>query len=248
LSLTSDSPTLIGTETTFTITLAAGSGVSYTLAYGYAGDTLTGTLVAGVPTVVTYTYPVTGTFDAVVTATNAVSQLEDTTEVEVQEELADLVITDMWLEPTSLAAGEPISVHVTVHNQGWTDTVQWDNSTEHWFWVEIYAKGSDFVPAGPPTSVFDHAGGYADGGMDYLDSTALNQGEEIELIYQIVLTPTDVYTLYAQADVGWENDPLYQSFGQIRETNEENNIYTYGPADVGPAERFIYLPLVLKRE
>jgi uncharacterized repeat protein (TIGR01451 family) len=248
LSLVSDSPTLVGTDTTFTITLAAGSGVSYTLAYGDGEPAGTGTLIPGVPLVLTHTYATTGTYTAVVTATNAVSQLEDTTVVEVQEELADLVITDMWLEPTSLTAGEPISVHVTVHNQGWAETVQWDNPAEHGFWVEIYAKGSDFVPAGPPVDVYDHAGGYDEGGLDYLGWTALDRGQQVELIYQIVLTPTDVYTLYAQADVGWENDPVYQSFGQIRETNEENNIYTYGPAEIGPAERYIFLPLVLRQE
>ncbi|MBN1661871.1 MAG: PKD domain-containing protein [Anaerolineae bacterium] len=75
LVATNDSPTAFGEPTTFTATVAAGSHVTFTWAFG-DGE-------LAIRALVTHTYPATGTFTAVVTALNSVSTLTATTPVTV---------------------------------------------------------------------------------------------------------------------------------------------------------------------
>jgi hypothetical protein len=75
LHATSDSPTALGTPTTLTATVEAGSNIFYVWAFG-DGNTGTGE-------VITYTYPATGTYTAIVTASNSVSTVVDVTTVTV---------------------------------------------------------------------------------------------------------------------------------------------------------------------
>jgi uncharacterized repeat protein (TIGR01451 family) len=74
-----DSPTVLGQATTLTATITAGSNVVYTWAFG-DGDLGSGAVVA-------HTYPATGTYTAVVTASNSVSVLTATTPVTIIEVL-----------------------------------------------------------------------------------------------------------------------------------------------------------------
>jgi len=87
----SDSPTVLGQATMLTATVAAGSNVAYTWAFGDGSPLLTtggspllptgGTTGSGA--VVTHTYPTIGIYTAVVTASNSVSVLTTTTSVTV---------------------------------------------------------------------------------------------------------------------------------------------------------------------
>jgi len=75
LSAVNDSPTPLGSATTLTATITAGSNVAYTCAFG-DGDTDSGAVVA-------HTYPAVGVYTATVTATNSVSVVTATTAVDV---------------------------------------------------------------------------------------------------------------------------------------------------------------------
>jgi hypothetical protein len=75
LEVLSDSPTVLGNPTTLTATVAAGSNVTYTWAFG-DGE-------VGSGAVVTHTYPGVGVYTAVVTASNSVGLLTATTTVEI---------------------------------------------------------------------------------------------------------------------------------------------------------------------
>jgi len=76
LSVASDSPTALGSVTTLTATIAAGSNVTYTWALG-DGE-------SGSGAVVSHTYPAVDTYTAVVTASNSVSVVTATTTVIVR--------------------------------------------------------------------------------------------------------------------------------------------------------------------
>ena len=75
LAASNDSPTWLGEPTTFTATVTAGSNVTYTWAFG-DGD-------LGNGAVVTHTYPATGIYTAVVTASNDYNAITATTTVSV---------------------------------------------------------------------------------------------------------------------------------------------------------------------
>jgi uncharacterized repeat protein (TIGR01451 family) len=77
LIATNDSPTPLGSATTLTATVTAGSNVIYTWAFG-DGDTGSGA-------VVTHTYAAVRDYTAVVTASNSISMLTATTIVTVNE-------------------------------------------------------------------------------------------------------------------------------------------------------------------
>jgi PKD repeat protein len=75
LSAENNSPTLLGSPTTLTVTLTSGSNVSYSWNFG------DGTY--GIGSVVTHTYSESGVYTAVVTATNSVNSLVATTIVTI---------------------------------------------------------------------------------------------------------------------------------------------------------------------
>ncbi len=77
LSVTSSGPTVLGHATTFTATLAAGRGETYAWFFGNGASLITGRKI------LTYTYPTTGTYHAVVTATNILGSLSAATTVTV---------------------------------------------------------------------------------------------------------------------------------------------------------------------
>jgi PKD repeat protein len=75
LRATNDSPTLLGNLTTLTVTVTAGSNVTFTWAFG------DGTMGSG--EVVTCTYPAEGIYTAVVTAANSGSEVTATTVITI---------------------------------------------------------------------------------------------------------------------------------------------------------------------
>ncbi len=102
LGAINNSPTVLGEATTLSATVASGSNVAYTWAFG------DGTLGDGA--VVTHIYPLVGMYTAVVTASNSVSMLTATTSVTVDEAIAGLsAVND---SPTPL--GSPTALTVTI--------------------------------------------------------------------------------------------------------------------------------------
>ncbi len=79
LAVTNDGPTQLGGTTSLTSTIGGGSGVSYTWNFGDGSPQAPG------GPVVAYPYSATGTFTAVVTASNTANQVTATTVVEVYE-------------------------------------------------------------------------------------------------------------------------------------------------------------------
>jgi len=95
-----DSPTPLGSSTTLTATITAGSNVSFTWAFG-DGE-------GGDGGVLTHTYRAVGTYSALVTAGNSVSTLMATTTVTIDEPIAGLEAFNdsptMLGSPTTLTA------------------------------------------------------------------------------------------------------------------------------------------------
>jgi PKD repeat protein len=77
LAAINDSPTLLGQATTLTATVTAGSDVAYSWAFG------DGTSSTGEGAVVQFTYPASGDYVAIVTASNSVGLVTTTTTVSV---------------------------------------------------------------------------------------------------------------------------------------------------------------------
>jgi uncharacterized repeat protein (TIGR01451 family) len=105
-----DSPTMLGNLTTLTATITAGSNVTYTWALG------DGTFGSGAA--VSHTYPTVGTYTAVVTATNSVSELTTTTAVTITDvPIAGLQATNdsptLLDHPTALTATITAGSNVT---------------------------------------------------------------------------------------------------------------------------------------
>ncbi|MCP4540736.1 MAG: PKD domain-containing protein [Chloroflexi bacterium] len=97
-----DGPTSLGAATHLTVTTSAGSRISYTWALG------NGTTDSG--TTITYTYPTTGTYTAVVTAANSVSTITATATITVDKAIARLVAFND--SPTGF--GTPTTLTATV--------------------------------------------------------------------------------------------------------------------------------------
>lgn len=75
LTIANNSPTILGQATTLSATVTGGNGISYLWAFG-DGSTGSGK-------VITHTYPATGTYTALVTASNAVNTITATTRVTI---------------------------------------------------------------------------------------------------------------------------------------------------------------------
>ncbi len=163
----------------------------------------------------------------------------------------DLAITAFTISPKDPVAGEPLTLDVTVINQGIDDT---GVITEAYFLVEVYAKPAEFVPAGPPARPLDHAGGICAGPPEevcdyrpeYLSDFVAGLAPQAEIALTFVITPTEesIYTYYVQADITYDNDtwPWGLPWGLQKEGNELNNIRQWFPA--GPSK--VYLPLVTR--
>jgi len=105
LTLQSDSPTPLGRPTTFTATVAAGSHLSYTWAFGDGSPPL-----VGPSPLVIHIYPAVGDYSATVTARNSVSMVTATAAVQVEEAVAGLTLQSD--SPTPL--GRPTTFTATV--------------------------------------------------------------------------------------------------------------------------------------
>jgi uncharacterized repeat protein (TIGR01451 family) len=110
LAAANDSPTTLGSATTLTATVTAGTHITYTWAFGDG-------LVGSGP-VVTHTYPADGMYTAIVTASNSVSQLTATTSVTITDvPVAGLkAVNDgptMLGSATTLTATVTAGTHVT---------------------------------------------------------------------------------------------------------------------------------------
>jgi PKD repeat protein len=84
LSLTSDSPTTIGSATSLTATITAGTSVLYTWDFGDDSPTIALTDTAAL----SHTYSMVGSYTATVTATNSAGTVVDTTTVQVSDDAA----------------------------------------------------------------------------------------------------------------------------------------------------------------
>jgi hypothetical protein len=177
----------------------------------------------------------------------------------------DLAVIAFTVSPENLKVGEPLTLDVTIQNQG-VDGLEVPNPDAAFFYVEVYAKDADYVPAGPPTGPLDHMGGIydpprPDNGnpnddeweVRYWYSTyyspigGLDPGEQIQVSFVIVPEYDSDYVFWTQADITFTSDdpddPLWgHPWGIHREGNEMNNLRSWTPA--GPTD--VYLPLVLK--
>jgi uncharacterized repeat protein (TIGR01451 family) len=194
-------PTIIGNATTLSATVLAGSNVVYTWAFG---DGASG---SGSP--LNHTYSATGTYTALVTASNSINTLTATTTVTVTEASIyvtylpvitknfappsgpDLVVTDITLIPVS---GNTYRVRVTAANQG-DKPVTYGNN----FYVNLYLDGD-------------------------LNSPALVWG--VQAIWfgvgqGVILESNYTFGSGSHTLQGWA-DP----FNTVVETNEANNIFT----------------------
>lgn len=171
----------------------------------------------------------------------------------------DLVITGLWFEPLTPLPGQPLHVHLELTNQGNVPITQrYDGTSDPGWWLfvaELYIKGTGFVPSGPPTNVFDHVGGYCvDAACSALHEDYLvwpytfAPGQSRAFTLDIIAPPAGVYHLYAQADVMWPGWYGGQPFGIIRETFEDNNIFTGPTMTVGASnnDHWLYLPLITR--
>jgi uncharacterized repeat protein (TIGR01451 family) len=154
LNVTNDSPTTLGHTTTLTAT-AGGSNIVYAWDFG---DGLPG--IVGSQNVVTHTYATTGTFTAVVTASNSTNTLTATTSVDIVASAAgnvylpiimkdyvppvgptptppkpDLVVTNLSVVPNGT---NQYVVTVTVRNQSATAVTFGNN-----FYVTVYADPTE---------------------------------------------------------------------------------------------------------
>jgi uncharacterized repeat protein (TIGR01451 family) len=237
LTAVNDSPTMLLNPVHLTATVTAGTDVSYSWDFG---DNTTGS-----GQYASHIYPGPGLYIATATAYNHFSSITATTVVSIYlTDGANLVISGMWITPTAPALGETITVTVRIENQGNLTATHWTGSGETWFITEIYAKSA----ATPPTSVFDHSGGFESGRWDFIaiPGVVMAPGDTYTAEYYISLLPGQYY-LYAQVDTSFDPTPAAppwnMPFGLIPEL-DESNIYTYGAVDI--SGYVLYLPLTLR--
>ncbi len=168
---------------------------------------------------------------------------------------ADLIVTNMTYTPTGLRQGGPITVVVTLKNQGLDATLGPDGLG--WFGVDLYVKPKD---APPPSGPSDRYLGFCSTPTNpctgqqrwnlfaYVKSNGgpgLAAGETWVLTYTYILPTGGIQWLYAQADpyLGGQAGSGTPTNGRIVEGNEIDNIF-------GPVQIFVqpsmYLPIVRK--
>ncbi len=103
LSATNDSPTILGQPTNLTATVTAGESVTYAWDFG-DGDSGSGANTS-------HTYAATGTYTAVVTATNAANSQSASTVVQVDELITGLAATNDG--PTALGSATQLTATIT---------------------------------------------------------------------------------------------------------------------------------------
>ena len=120
-----------------------------------------------------------------------------------------LVITGISVNPPAPAAGQSATVRITVKNQG-------NRAVSTWFFVHLY---TDHAPSGRSD---------VDGKWAYGPSS-LAVGASSQVSIDTTFT-AGAHNLYAQADTYWGyGSPDY---GNVQETNENNNVLGPFPLNV----------------
>ena len=121
----------------------------------------------------------------------------------------DLVITGISVTPSAPAAGQSATVRVTVRNQG-------NRAASTWFFVHLYTDRA-------PTGRSDVDGKWAYG------PSSLAVGASAQVSIDTTFT-AGAHNLYAQTDTYWGyGSPDY---GNVQETNENNNVFGPFPLNV----------------
>ncbi len=192
LVATNNSPTELGDATSLSASITAGDNVTYAWALG------DGALELGNP--ISHTYPMTGTFVAVVTATNSAGALTATTTVQIVPVSHYPIYLPMVLSNYAVAPDLVVdrliassnAVTVTIKNQG---DVAVTARQEDEFWVDVYID-----PDTPPTQAnqtWQHMGSQ---GMVWgvtAPALPLGPGEVFTLTLQ------DAYYQAGQSQVTW---------------------------------------------
>jgi len=176
---------------------------------------------------------------------------------------SDIAVLGFTVAPTNTSQGKPITVVVTLQNQGIESTIGPEaTATSGWFGIDLYVKpGGSPPPTGPADrylgfcaspvnpcpaqdqrpDLFEYVKGY--------NIEGLAPGETWVVTFTYVLPDGGKKQLFAQVDPFWaegsDPDPVWgaSAYGRIREANEQNNIANLGQIDVIPD---IYLPVILK--
>lgn len=130
----------------------------------------------------------------------------------------DLVVQGIQVAPAAPASGAPVTVTVTVRNQG-------SQAAESWFFVDLYTD-----PASPPARISDLGQDYGYGPRNFA------AGATWPVVLEGLTFTTGSHTLYAQVDTydGFNGSPVY---GMVPEANEANNIsepFTFQVSALGP--------------
>jgi PKD repeat protein len=234
LSLTASLPVTATKPATFTTNITSGTNVTYTWQFG------DGTPVVVNGSVITHTYATPGIYTVIVTATNSVSIITKTLVVTVNPAIIVLpptvfktylpivmkssapdLVGSFSLSPNknNFAAGEPVTIFVTVTNQG--------NAAAGPFWVDFYINPSP-VPTtnviwnyacnmNPCLGLAWYVEGLAPGQSIVLTSLPGSYGAAYSRWYGWFASGTS--DLYVYVDV-W-NPPV--PTGGVLESNETNN-------------------------
>ena len=213
LSAVNDSPTELGNPTNFTAYVTAGSNVTYQ--WNFDGFTDIGNPIA-------HTYGATGTYTAIVTATNSLGSVFATTQVTITEPITtylylplvtrnyavapDLVVADL------IVASDAITV--VIQNQGDAPV---NSEFVNEFWVDVYIN-----PDTPPTQVnqtWEHVGSQGLVWGVVLGALPLNPGDVL------TLTVGDIYYWSDKSVVIWPLPAGTQVWAQVDSSNAET---TYG--------------------
>jgi len=214
LSAVNDSPTELGNPTNFTASVVEGSNVTYQWNFGN-GFTDTGNPIA-------YTYGATGTYTAIVTATNSVGSAFATTQVTITEPITTYLylplVTHNYAVAPDLVVADLIiasdAITVVIQNQGDAPV---DSEFVNEFWVDVYIN-----PDTPPTRVNQtwwHLGSQGLVWGVILGALPLNPGDAL------TLTVGDTYYQVDESEVIWPLPAGTQVWAQVDSSNAET---TYG--------------------
>jgi uncharacterized repeat protein (TIGR01451 family) len=214
-----DSPTELGNVTSFSATVTAGTNISYEWAFG------DGTIGQGISP--GHVYPMTGTYTAIVTATNSVSSAWVTTTVIITPSTGGTtyipLVMNNWVAAPDLVVENIIAasdaVTVVIRNNGHQSVT---NQFANEFWVDVYIN-----PHTPPTQVNQT--------WEFVASQGLVWGVIID---GLPLHPDDTITLTVDSDpaeepyfwsdlsnVSWPLATCTELYAQVDSSNTET---TYG--------------------
>jgi uncharacterized repeat protein (TIGR01451 family) len=198
-----DSPTELGTSTTLTATIAAGTHVTYSWAFG-DGNT-------GGGAVVSHTYPAVGVYAAVVTASNSASQLTATTSV---------TITDVPIEGLTAINDSPTDLGIAT---ALTATVAaGSNVTYTWAFGDGNTGGGAMV-----SHTYPAVGVYA------AVVTASNSVSQLTATTSVTITDAPIEGLTAINDSPTELGVATALTATVAAGSNVNYTWTFGDGDTG---------------